>query len=194
MTLKFSLKLINSCSGCVTNAFTCACSSFAQLSMNRGTQVLVWSCSRFSTSNWESFLATVFLLGVLPSKYFFFCLLSQQISFPHVSRTIKRFLGKSVRSLGVLFGQWISAWNSPMDTIFAQSLSHHWVMNLDLNWGQQSLLPFRCCSGFFCDLLDESSLETFWQADHSWERSSLFPVFSVCWLHLQLWLTGVPKL
>lgn len=68
MTLNFSLKLINSCSGCVTNAFTCACSSFAQPLINRGTQVLVWSCSRFSTSNWESFLATVCYWGFcLPS-------------------------------------------------------------------------------------------------------------------------------
>lgn len=77
MTLKFSLKLINSCSGCVTNAFTCACSSFAQPSINRGTQVLVWSPSRFSTRG-ESFLATV--------SYWGFCLPSTSTSVSSANR------------------------------------------------------------------------------------------------------------
>lgn len=78
MTLKFSLKLINSCSGCVTNAFTCTCFSFAQPLINRGTQVLVWSCSRLSTSNWESFLAIV--------SYWGFCLPSTSTSVSSANR------------------------------------------------------------------------------------------------------------
>ncbi len=42
--------------------------------------------------------------------------------------------------------------------LFAQSLSYCWIMNTDLNWGYWGLQFFRCCSGFFYDLLDESSL------------------------------------
>ncbi len=60
----------------------------------------------------------------------------------------------------VLFGQ---QWNSPMDAVFAQSLSYCWIMNTDLNWGKWGLQFFRCCSGFFYDLLDESLLR-------SWSR------------------------
>ncbi len=47
-----------------------------------------------------------------------------------------------------------------MDAVFAQSLSYCWIMNTDLNWGKWGLHFFRCCSGFFYDLLDESSLRS----------------------------------
>ncbi len=49
--------------------------------------------------------------------------------------------------------------------VFAQSLSYCWIMNTDLNWGKWGLQFFRCCSGFFYDLLDESTL-------HSWSKFS----------------------
>ncbi len=64
-------------------------------------------------------------------------------------------------NLCVLFGQqWLLPWTSPMDAVFAQSLSYCWIMNTDLNWGKWGLQFFRCCSGFFYDLLDESSLRS----------------------------------
>ncbi len=69
--------------------------------------------------------------------------------------------GKCETSLCVLFGQqWLLPWNSSMDAVFAQSLSYWWIMNTDLNWGKCGLQFFRCCSGFFYDLLDESSLRS----------------------------------
>ncbi len=72
----------------------------------------------------------------------------------HINRDI---FGKCETSLCVLFGQqWLLPWNSPMDAVFAQSLSYCWIMNTDLNWGKWGLQFFRCCSGFFYDLLDES--------------------------------------
>ncbi len=57
---------------------------------------------------------------------------------------------------------WVSGFclGTPMDAVFAQSLSYCWIMNTDLNWGKWGLQIFRCCSGFFYDLLDESSLRT----------------------------------
>ncbi len=69
--------------------------------------------------------------------------------------------GKCETSLCVLFGQqWLLPWNCPMDAVFAQSLSYCWIMNTDLNWGKWGLQFFRCCSGLFYDLLDESSLRS----------------------------------
>ncbi len=69
---------------------------------------------------------------------------------PKVLGIIKMFFGKCVTSLCVLFGQqWLLPWNSPMDDVFAQSLSFWWIMNTDLNWGKWDLQFFRCCSGFF---------------------------------------------
>ncbi len=59
-------------------------------------------------------------------------------------------------------------------------------MNTDLNLGKWGLQFFRCCSGFFYDLLDESSLRS-WsnfgtprKVHHSWEGSPLLQVFSIC--------------
>ncbi len=64
-------------------------------------------------------------------------------------------------SLCVLFGQqWHLSWNSPMDAVFAQSLSYCWIMNTDLNWGKWGLQFFRCCSRFLYYLLDDSSLRS----------------------------------
>ncbi len=48
----------------------------------------------------------------------------------------------------------------PMDAVFAQTLSYCWIMNTDIYWGKWGLQFFRCCSGFFYDLLDESSLRS----------------------------------
>ncbi len=42
--------------------------------------------------------------------------------------------------------------------VFAQSVSNCWIMNTDLNLDKWGLQFFRCCSEFFYDLLDESSL------------------------------------
>ncbi len=94
--------------------------------------------------------------GHTPSKKLNSCRISPQNICPKVLGIIKLFFGKCETSLCVLFGQqWLLPWNSPMDAVFAQSLSYCWIMNTDLNWGLQF---FRCCSGFFYDLLDESSL------------------------------------
>ncbi len=41
---------------------------------------------------------------------------------------------------------------------FTQSLSYCWIMNTGIIWGKWGLQFFRCCSGFFYDLLEESSL------------------------------------
>ncbi len=99
--------------------------------------------------------------GHTPSKKLNSCRISPQNICPKVLGIIKLFFGKCETSLCVLFGQqWLLPWNSPMDAVFAQSLSYCWIMNTDLNWGLQF---FRCCSGFFYDLLDESSL-------HSWSN------------------------
>ncbi len=92
--------------------------------------------------------------GHTPSKKFNLCHISPQNICPKVLRIIKT-------SLFVLFGQqWLLPWNSPMDAVFAQSLSYSWVKNTDLNWGKWGLLFFRCCSEFFYDLLDELSLRS----------------------------------
>ncbi len=56
--------------------------------------------------------------------------------------------------------QWLLPWNSLMDAVFAQSLSYCWITNTDLNWGKWGLQFFKCCSGFFYDLLNKSSLHS----------------------------------
>ncbi len=113
------------------------------------------------------------------------CHISPQNICPKVLGIIKIFFVKCETSLCVLFGeQWLLPWNSPMDAVFAQSLSYCWIMNTDLNWGKWGRQFFRCCSGFFYDLLDELSLCS-WSnfgrpATHSWEGSPLFHIFSIC--------------
>ncbi len=89
------------------------------------------------------------LMGHTPSKKFSFCRISPQNICSKVLGIIRYFLA-NVRRAFVHF--------SPMDAIFAQSLSYCWIMNTDLNWSKWGLQFFRCCSGFFYDLLDESSL------------------------------------
>ncbi len=97
--------------------------------------------------------------GHTPSKKLNFCLISPQNICPKVLGIIKIFFGKCETSLCVLFGQqWFLPGNSPMDAVFAHSLSYCWIMNTVLNWGKWSLQFFRFCSWFFYDLLDESSL------------------------------------
>ncbi len=99
------------------------------------------------------------VMGNTPSKKFNFCCVSTQNICQKVLGIIKIFFGKCETSLCVLFGhQWLLPWNSPMDAIFAQSLSYCRIMNTDLNWSKWGLQFFRCCSGFFYDLLDEASL------------------------------------
>ncbi len=101
--------------------------------------------------------------GHTPSKKFNFCCISPQSIFPKVLGIIKIFFGKCETSLCVLFGQqWLLPWNSPMDAVFAQSLSYCWIMNTDLNWGKWGLQFFRCCSWFFYDLL--------WVVVRSWSN------------------------
>ncbi len=56
--------------------------------------------------------------------------------------------------------QCLLPWNSPMDAVFAQSLSYCWIMNTDLIRGKRGLRLFRCCSGLFYDFLDESSFRS----------------------------------
>ncbi len=99
--------------------------------------------------------------GHTPSKKCNFCRISSQNICPKVLGIINIHFGKCETSLCVLFGQqWLLPWNSPMDAVFAQSLSYRWIMNIDLNWGKWGLQFFRCCSGFFYDLLDESALRS----------------------------------
>ncbi len=63
--------------------------------------------------------------GHTPSKKLNFCLISPQNICPKVLGIIKIFFGKCETSLCVLFGQqWLLPWNSPMDAVFAQSLSY----------------------------------------------------------------------
>ncbi len=96
-----------------------------------------------------------------PSKKFNFCRISPQNICPKFLGIIKIFLANVRQDFCVLFGQqWLLPWNSPVDAVFAQSLSYCWIMNTDLNWGKWGLQFFRCCSGFFYNLLDESSLRS----------------------------------
>ena len=134
--------------------------------------------------------------GRTPSKKFLFCLVSPQNIFPEVLGIIKMFFWR----------MWdeplCSFWSAVVFTlelshgcIFAQSLSYCRIINTDLNWGEWGLQIFRCCSGFFCDLLDESSMRSWsnFGRPASWEGSPLFQVFSICGYWLSLWFTGVPK-
>ncbi len=134
----------------------------------------VWSCKAVQTIKlpppcltvgmmfflWNAVLIlTPDVTGHTPSKKFNFCLIGPQNICLKVLGIIKIFFGKCEMSLCVLFGQqWHLSWNSPMDAVFAQSLSYCWIMNTDLNWGKWGLQFFRCCSRFFYYLLDDSVL------------------------------------
>ena len=83
-----------------------------------------------------------------------------------VLRIVKILFGKCETSLCVLlWQQWFSPGNSPMDAIFGQCLSYSRVVNTDLNWGQRGLQFFGCFSRLFCDLLNKLS-------SHSWSNLS----------------------
>lgn len=56
-------------------------------------------------------------------------------------------------------------------TSFVQSLCYGRLMNTDLKWGKWGLRCFRCCSGFFRDLLNESLVL-------SWNNKSLLWQFN----------------
>ncbi len=145
-------------------------------SINYGKSSRSWSCKaapdhHTTTTMFDCWYDVLFMkccvgftpdvMGHAPSKKFNFCSISPQNICPKVLGIIKVFLGKCETNLCVLFGQqWLLPWNSPMDAVFAQSLSYCWIMNTDLNWGKWGLQFFRCCSAFFYDLLDESSLRS----------------------------------
>ncbi len=68
---------------------------------------------------------TADVTGHTPSKNFNFCLISPQNICTKVLGIIKIFFGRCEMSLCVIFGQrWLLPWNSPMDAVFAQSLSY----------------------------------------------------------------------
>ncbi len=73
------------------------------------------------------------------------------------------------------------ALDSPMDAVFAQSLSYCWIMNTNLNWGKWGLQFFRCCSGFFYDLLDRChcALGVIWIGRPLLGRFTTVPIFSI---------------
>ncbi len=109
---------------------------------------------------WNTVLvSTPDVTGHAPSKKLNFCLISPQNIWPKVLGIIEILFGKCEASLCVIFDQkWLLS--SPMDAVFAQPLSYCWIMNTDLNWGKWGLQFFRCCSGFFYDLIDESTLRS----------------------------------
>lgn len=51
--------------------------------------------------------------------------------------------------LYVLFAQWLSPWNSAMQSMFGPYLSDGGAMNSDLTWGQWALRVFGRCCGVF---------------------------------------------
>ncbi len=144
-----------------------------QGSINYGKSSRSWSCKaapdhHTTTTMFYCWCDVLFMkccVGFMPdvttSKKFNFSLISPQNICTKVLGIIKIYFGKCEMSLCVLFGQqWLLPWNSPMDAAFAQSLCYCWIMTTDLNWGKWGLQFFRCCSGFFYDLLDESSLRS----------------------------------
>ncbi len=123
------------------------------------------------------------VIGHTPSKKFNFCHISPQNIWPKVLGIIKIYFGKCEMRLCVLFDQqWILPWNSPMDAVFAQSLSYCWIMNTNLNWGKWGLQFFRCCSGFFHDFLDRChcALGVIWIGRPLLGRFTTVPIFSIC--------------
>ncbi len=143
-------------------------------SINYGKSSRSWSCKaapdhHTTTTMFDCWYDVLFMeccVGFTPDvtghtfQKFTFCHTSPQNICPKVLGIIKIFFGKCETSLSVLFGQqWLLPWNSPM-SFFAQYLSYCWIMNTDLNWGKWGLQFFRCCSGVFYDLLDESSLRS----------------------------------
>ncbi len=145
-------------------------------SINYGKSSRSWSCKtapdhHITTTMFDCWYDVLFMkccvgftpdvMGHAPSKKFNFCLIRPQNMCPKILGIIKIIFGKCETSLCVLFGQqWLLPWNTPMDAVFAQSLSYCWFMNTDLNWGKWGLQFFRCFYGFFYDLLDESSLRS----------------------------------
>ncbi len=96
--------------------------------------------------------------GHAPSKKFNFCLSPQNIC-PKVLGIIKIFWQMWDEPLFFLVSSGFCLGTLPLMP-FLPSLSYYWIMNTDLNWGKWGLQLFRCCSGFFYDLLDESSLRS----------------------------------
>ncbi len=126
--------------------------------------------------------------GHTPSKKFNFCLISPQNCFSISLGDNQNILGKCEMSLCVLFGQqWLLPWNSPMDAVFVQSLSHCWIINIDLSLGKWGLQFFRCCSGFFYDLLDESLLRSW----INFGRSTTLGRFTTVPSFLHLWIMAL---
>ncbi len=97
--------------------------------------------------------------GHAPSKQFNFCLISPQNICPKVLGIIKIFFGKCETSLCVVFGRHgfclgTLSWIPFLPSLFL--IVESWT--LVLIEASEACSSFRCCSGFFYDLLDESSL------------------------------------
>ncbi len=90
--------------------------------------------------------------GTCLSKKFNFCLMIPQNIWPKAKCETSHFF--------FFDQQCLLPWNSPMDAVFAQSLSYCWIMSTDLIRGKRGLRLFRCCSGLFYDFLDESSFRS----------------------------------
>ncbi len=88
-----------------------------------------------------------------------FCLIGTQNICPKVLGIIKIFLA-NVRRAFVFFlvSSGFCLRTLPWRPFF--SLSYCWIMDTELHWGKWGLQFFRCCSGFFYYLLDESSLRS----------------------------------
>ncbi len=99
--------------------------------------------------------------GHTSSKKFNFCCISPQNIWPKFLGIFKIFFWQMWDEPLCSFWSAVALpWNSPVDAVFAQFLSYCWILNTDLNWGKWGLQIFRCCYGFFYDLLDESSLRS----------------------------------
>ncbi len=139
-------------------------------SINYGKSSRSWSCKaapdHHTTTTFDCWYDVLFMkccVGFTPdvtghtsSKKFNFCCISPQNIWP-------KFLGIFKICSWQMWDEplcsfWSAValpWNSPVDAVFAQFLSYCWIRNTDLNWGKWGLQIFRCCYGFFYDLLDE---------------------------------------
>lgn len=126
-----------------------------------------------------------------PSKRFNVCLFSPQNISPQILGVIKISFSKCERSLCFFL----------VSSVFSLKLSHgcHFCPSsfILLNhepWCQlKQVRPavIKCCSGFFCDLLNESSMHSwshFGKPSHCWEGFATVPS-----LQLSPWLTGFPE-
>ncbi len=113
-----------------------------------------------------------------------------------LSHQSTEYLPKSLGDNQDIFWQ---MWGEPLcyflsEVAFVFSLSYCWIVNTDFNWGKWGLQFFRCCSGFFYDLIDESTLRSW--SNPEWSGRSLLGRFTTVPSFLYLWimaLTVVPR-